>query len=144
MATKKEFLDVSLEDLDKLAAEIYEFGRSHSIWLLEGNMGAGKTTFVKHLCQYLNITSAVQSPSFGIVNEYETKSGDTIYHFDCYRMRSEEEAYDIGLEEYLDSGHLCLIEWSEKIPSLIPTKFFKIEINLYNSTNRHFLVTQNG
>jgi tRNA threonylcarbamoyladenosine biosynthesis protein TsaE len=78
------------------------------------------------------------------VNEYETKAGGVIYHFDCYRMRSEEEAYDIGLEEYLDSGHLCLIEWSEKIPSLIPAKFLKIEINLYNSTNRHFLVTQNG
>lgn len=139
-----ELTDVSLEALDACAEQVYAFGRDYNVWLLEGSMGMGKTTFTKQLCKYLGVVSEVSSPSFGIVNEYATSDGKTIYHFDCYRMKSEEEAYDIGMEEYLDSGSLCLIEWAEKVPSLIPDKFLKVEINLYNSTNRQFLVIQNG
>ena len=133
-----------LDGVAKIAADILYFGAGYQIWILEGQMGSGKTTFVKDLCKQLGVSSEVHSPSFGIVNEYETHEGMIIYHFDCYRMRSEEEAYDIGMEEYLDSGNMCLIEWAEKIPSLIPKKFLKIEITLHNHTNRHFFVTQNG
>lgn len=144
MSQSLELVNIPLEALEACAEQVYNFGKSYSVWLLEGNMGMGKTTFAKQICKHLGVMSEVSSPSFGIVNEYVTTSGATIYHFDCYRMKSEEEAYDIGMEEYLDSGCLCLIEWAEKVPSLIPHKFLKVEINLYNSTNRQFLVTQNG
>ncbi len=106
-----------------------------NIWLLEGEMGAGKTTFVKEIVKELGTTATVTSPTFSIVNEYEL-SNQYIYHFDFYRLKNEAEAYDIGVNEYFESGNLCLVEWPDKIPSLIPPHFFKIKFEINDPLTR--------
>lgn len=123
-------IDITNEfDLPAAAKKILGYGGDQSIWLLEGEMGAGKTTFVKALCSELGVVDQVSSPTFSLVNEYETENDQTIYHFDFYRIASEVEAENLGLEEYFYSGDLCLIEWPEKIPQLIPDQYLKIKIN---------------
>ncbi|MFM6949376.1 MAG: tRNA (adenosine(37)-N6)-threonylcarbamoyltransferase complex ATPase subunit type 1 TsaE [Aquirufa sp.] len=101
----------------------------HTIWLFRGQMGAGKTTLIKEICQQLGVNHHVQSPTFSLVNEYLTKHGETIYHFDLYRLKNVQEALEIGIEEYLDSGNICLIEWPEQAEELwdIPHTNFIIE-----------------
>ena len=96
--------------------------------LFKGEMGAGKTTFIKTICKALDITDEVSSPTFSIVNEYYSPVQDRVFHFDFYRLEDEEEAYDFGYEEYLFSGQICLVEWPEKISNLLPQKFGLIEI----------------
>jgi tRNA threonylcarbamoyladenosine biosynthesis protein TsaE len=118
-----------LEELEEVAAKVLDVGRNETIWLLNGAMGAGKTTFVKALGKVMGVMNNVQSPTFSIVNEYITMEGETIYHFDCYRLKNTAEAYDIGLEEYLDSGYICLIEWPERIEELLPNSYVEIHIS---------------
>jgi tRNA threonylcarbamoyladenosine biosynthesis protein TsaE len=118
----------SLSDLNHVARRLLQAGSAYSVWLFEGAMGVGKTTLIKALAEELGVEEAVQSPTFALVNEYRTSSGAPLYHFDFYRLDDEEEAYDIGLEEYLDSGKLCLIEWPEKVSSLWPSTFYRIVI----------------
>ena len=120
----------TLENLDAFASAIASFTADYKIWLFEGEMGAGKTTLIKALGKALNVTDNITSPTFSLVNEYCTKTGETIHHFDFYRLKEEEEALNIGAEEYFYSGNLCLIEWPSRIPSLIPEKHLKIFINL--------------
>ena len=88
-------------------------------YILCGSLGAGKTTLIKTLCKTLGVQDAVSSPTYSLVNEYRTSSGPPVYHFDFYRINSLEEAYDIGYEDYFYSGHLCLIEWPERIEELL-------------------------
>lgn len=99
-------------------------------------MGAGKTTFIKALCNELEVKDTVSSPTFSLINEYITSSGKLIYHFDCYRIENSQEALDFGAEEYLDSGNLCLIEWSDKISDLIPKEIHQIKINPLSNGKR--------
>ncbi|MBQ7210340.1 MAG: tRNA (adenosine(37)-N6)-threonylcarbamoyltransferase complex ATPase subunit type 1 TsaE [Paludibacteraceae bacterium] len=98
-----------------------------NVYLLKGEMGAGKTTFVKELCKELKIEDTVNSPTFAIVNEYKGKN-NTIYHFDCYRLKNIQEAIEIGFEEYINSENLCLIEWPEIVENLITVPFTTIFI----------------
>lgn len=126
----------NLTDIDKVAKEIIEYAEEETIWLFEGEMGAGKTTLIKAICKQLGIVDETSSPTFALVNVYENKSGDEFYHFDFYRIESEIEAIDIGADEYFYSDRLCFIEWPGKIPSLIPAKNLKISINLDTESNR--------
>lgn len=98
-----------------------------NVYLLKGEMGAGKTTFVKELCKELKIEDTVNSPTFAIVNEYKGKN-NTIYHFDCYRLKNIQEAIEIGFEDYINSENLCLIEWPEIVENLITVPFTTIFI----------------
>lgn len=98
-----------------------------NVYLLKGEMGAGKTTFVKELCKELKIEDTVNSPTFAIVNEYKGKN-NTIYHFDCYRLKNIQEAIEIGFEEYINSENLCLIEWPEIVENLITVPYTTIFI----------------
>ena len=101
----------------------------HKTLLFNGEMGAGKTTLIKAICEYLGVEDNVTSPSFSLVNEYQG-SKDVIYHFDFYRINDEDEAYAIGFEEYEYTGDWLFIEWSEKIPNLIPEESHYIDINI--------------
>ena len=97
-----------VDEIDTAARQLLAEGRERSVWLFDGDMGAGKTTLIKALCRTLGVISTVQSPTFSIVNEYTTHEGHAVYHFDCYRLRNEAEALDIGIEEYIDSGNYLL------------------------------------
>ena len=120
----------SLNDLPQIADWLIEIGKAYKIWLFHGDMGIGKTTLIKVICAQLGVTEPVSSPTYAIVNEYVTAAKKSIYHFDFYRLKSEEEAYDIGVEEYIDSDNLCLMEWPSKIQSLIPSKYLEIKLSL--------------
>ena len=117
-----------LSELDRITDELVELGGEVPVWLFFGEMGVGKTTLIKKICEKLGVAAIVQSPTFSIVNEYSANSGDLIYHFDFYRLKNEAEAYDIGVEEYLYSGSHCFIEWPEKIESLWPSQYFGIDM----------------
>jgi len=124
---------VTLEQLPEVAAELLQFASSQKIFCLHGEMGAGKTTFVKELSKTLGVSDEVQSPTFSIVNEYKAASGDPVFHFDFYRLKRLEEAYDIGYEDYVFSGHYCFIEWPEKVESLL--NFTKADIFITSEIN---------
>jgi tRNA threonylcarbamoyladenosine biosynthesis protein TsaE len=106
------------------------------VWLFRGQMGAGKTTLSKELLKQLGIDQNVQSPTFSLVNEYQTNSGETVYHFDLYRLKNIQEALAIGIEEYLDSGNYCLIEWPEQAEELWDFPHVNVEIEAINEVQR--------
>jgi tRNA threonylcarbamoyladenosine biosynthesis protein TsaE len=127
----------SLSELPATAQALLSFAGNQKIFLFYGDMGAGKTTFIKALGEQLGVKDAVTSPTFSIVNEY---AGNTakIYHFDFYRLKNQEEALDMGYEEYFYSGNYCLIEWPEKIPDLLPEHYVKVSIQLQEQQSRLF------
>ncbi|RDK83494.1 tRNA (adenosine(37)-N6)-threonylcarbamoyltransferase complex ATPase subunit type 1 TsaE [Marinirhabdus gelatinilytica] len=114
----------TLQELPDVAGKVLEEAQT-KILLFFGAMGVGKTTFITNLAKQLGVREALSSPTFSIVNEYPLED-DKLYHFDCYRLEDEEQAMDIGIEEYLDSGHWCFVEWPEKIESLVPEAVTKI------------------
>lgn len=109
----------SLDEIDTIAQKVLD-SSINKVVLFSGNMGAGKTTFIKNLAKKLGVTNTTSSPTFSLVNEYITINNQLIYHFDFYRIKNEAEALDMGVDEYLYSGHWCFIEWAENIPNLIP------------------------
>ena len=117
-----------LSELPDLARAIIDFAGSSRILLFKGELGSGKTTLIKNICNFLNVNEEVTSPTFSLVNQYQNENGEKIYHFDLYRLESLEEALDIGFEEYLDSGNWCLIEWPEIAEELIDGDRLIIEI----------------
>ncbi len=111
----------NLEDLSRAAKEFITEMEDYTIFAFVGEMGAGKTTFIKALSEALGVEDITNSPSFSIINEYRSETtAELIYHFDCYRLNSVDEACEIGVEDYFDSGALCLIEWPERIEELLP------------------------
>jgi tRNA threonylcarbamoyladenosine biosynthesis protein TsaE len=99
------------------------------VFAFYGRMGAGKTTFIKAICKVLGVSDIVQSPSFAIINEYKTTAGDSIFHFDFYRIKKLEEVFDIGYEDYIYSGSYCFLEWPELIEELLPPDVVKVTIS---------------
>ncbi len=126
---------LSMAELPEVARELLSYAGDEKVFLFYGDMGAGKTTFIKSLCLQLGIHDTVSSPTFSIVNEYESVSGP-VYHFDFYRLKSEGEAFDLGYEDYFYSGLYCFVEWPEKIPSLIPDHFVSVKISAEGETER--------
>ena len=110
----------SLQELDSAAAQFLESAGEHIVIAFSGEMGAGKTTFIQALCRRLGVQVEINSPTFSLVNEYFTPAGNSIFHFDLYRIETQEELFDMGYEEYFFSGALCFIEWPEKARNLIP------------------------
>ena len=117
-----------ISELNDLSKKILEIRNDRDIICIYGEMGVGKTTLIKVICKELGIEDNVSSPTFSIVNEYTTIKGHSVYHFDFYRLENEEEALDMGCEEYFHDNSLCFIEWPEKVPSLIPEKVLKLKI----------------
>ena len=123
-------------ELHQAASELLKFSEKEKVFLFEGDMGAGKTTFTKAICRQVGVVEAVSSPTYAIINEYETSNHCPVYHFDFYRLKTETEALDLGLEEYLYSGSYCFIEWPEKISVYWPKRYVKIVLTILNETDR--------
>lgn len=121
-----------LKDLDEVADWLIVQASGEKIWVFQGQMGAGKTSLIKVLGKKVGLLDEVSSPTFSLVNHYETNQGDTIYHFDFYRLNDPEEALDIGIEEYFYSENYCWIEWPEKLGPYLPDHFLLVKIE-YNS-----------
>lgn len=134
---KRELKIGSLQGLEQVAREFAKELANHSLIAFYAPMGAGKTTFITALCHVLGVKEdAVGSPTFAIVNEYRTTSGRPVYHFDFYRINKMEEALDIGLYDYLDSGNLCLMEWPENIEPLLPEETLRVNIEVLPDQSR--------
>lgn len=124
-------MEIKIESIDRIKEAAKEFVANmgdNTVFALYGNMGAGKTTFTKAVCECLGVTDVINSPTFAIVNEYRSDSDELIYHFDFYRIKKLEEVYDMGYEDYFYSGALCFIEWPELIEGLLPLDAVKVEI----------------
>lgn len=141
--TSSQITCASLEDLPQAATALLSFlkGREERICLFEGEMGAGKTTFIKEICRQLGVTDTVQSPTFSIINEYRTREGRPVYHFDFYRIEEVEEAAQIGAEEYFYSGELCLIEWPSKVAPILPDACIQVYIEVARDNSRNILIS---
>ncbi len=119
----------SLEAISAATDEFIEAMGDYTVFAFYGKMGAGKTTFINALCARLGVEDITNSPSFSIINEYRSATtSELIYHFDCYRLESIDEAYDIGVEDYFDSGAVCLIEWPERVDELLPDDTVRVDI----------------
>ncbi|MBI34556.1 MAG: tRNA (adenosine(37)-N6)-threonylcarbamoyltransferase complex ATPase subunit type 1 TsaE [Flavobacteriales bacterium] len=124
-----EITTENLSELNTVAFQILKKADKRKIILFKGVMGAGKTTLIKEICYQLGVEENVSSPTFAIINAYQGSEGE-VFHFDAYRIESEEEAFDIGVEEYLFSGNWCLIEWPEKIKSFFPMSSDVLEVEI--------------
>ncbi|MFW5707940.1 MAG: tRNA (adenosine(37)-N6)-threonylcarbamoyltransferase complex ATPase subunit type 1 TsaE [Bacteroidota bacterium] len=124
--TAKVNLNFTLAELPAIASKIIEDNPQSRIIAFYGKMGVGKTTLIKAICAHLKTTDVVGSPTFSIVNQYLTQDQDSLYHFDFYRLKKLEELYDLGYEDYFFSGDYCLLEWPEKVESLLPENTLRI------------------
>lgn len=126
----------SLDNIDEAAIEFIKAMGDNTVFAFHGEMGAGKTTFIKAICENLGVSDTINSPTFAIINEYRSDSGELIYHFDFYRINKIEEAFDFGYEDYFYSGSLCFIEWPEKVESLLPNDTVNVSIRVLEDGSR--------
>jgi tRNA threonylcarbamoyladenosine biosynthesis protein TsaE len=122
--------------LNAIAKDLLREAGNEKVFAFFGEMGMGKTTLIKALCKEIGATTTATSPTFSIVNEYNTTEGTPIYHFDCYRIEQAAEAFDIGLDDYFYSGHYCFIEWPDKILDFLPETFLKLELFFENGKRK--------
>ena len=142
MASEVVIESQSLVQLNDVAEQIVSYAEEDKIWLFLGDMGAGKTTSIKEICKVLGVVDEVTSPTFSIVNEYQTKENKSVYHFDFYRIDDVEEALNIGIEEYFDSGNICLIEWPQNVEAILPEQFLRIDISQHSDSTRSFKLSR--
>lgn len=135
------WISKSPEDLPNIAKSLLEKVPGARIFGFWGNLGAGKTTFIKAICAYLGVHEAVTSPTFNLVNSYDGKEGE-IHHFDFYRIKKEEEALEIGVESYWDSGDYCFMEWPEQILNYLPEEMYAVEIETEESGERRIILKE--
>jgi len=133
-------LSFTIESINEVAKAVLG-ANPNKVILFNGEMGVGKTTFIKALCIELGVKEATSSPTFSLVNEYEAADGELIYHFDVYRLKNEAEAYDMGMDEYLHSGEWNFIEWAEKITSLVPDDYTVIDLTKLPDGRRKLVLT---
>ncbi len=131
----------TLTDLSVTAQQLLQYAGRYKVWLLEGSMGVGKTTLIRALCEQLGVQDHVASPTFSLVHEYALTSGASIYHFDLYRVRSEEEVLYLDFAAYFDSGSYCFVEWPEKARHIIPSMHCKINFVVQSHDHRILHVT---
>ena len=126
-----------LEDIETVAQKLIQRFPENRVFAFYGKMGAGKTTFIQSVCKILGTDDNVTSPTFALINEYTTDKMDSIFHFDFYRIKDIEEAFDLGYEDYLYSGSYCLIEWPEMIEPILPEKIVKVKIGVAEDGSRN-------
>ena len=130
----------SIDTIQQSAQKFIEQIGNRTVFAFNGKMGAGKTTFIKSICEVMGVKEIVNSPTFSIVNEYEAADGRIIFHFDCYRINKIQEALDLGAEEYLYSGNLCFIEWSENIAPILPDSIVNVNIEEIEDGKRNVMI----
>ena len=136
----KEIVIDSLDELKDVAEAVIESLEGRNVVALFGAMGAGKTTLISAIMEHLGSTDNVTSPTFALVNQYNTAANEPVYHFDFYRINRIEEAFDMGYEEYFYSGDLCLVEWPELIEDLLPEDAMVVRIEVLSPTERKFSI----
>jgi tRNA threonylcarbamoyladenosine biosynthesis protein TsaE len=132
-------MDLIIKDkrhLPAAAKQLLKYSENKKIFAFYGSMGAGKTTIIKAVCEYLGAIDTVTSPTFTLVNEYKTASGDSLFHIDFYRIKKQEEVYDFGIEEYLSGNSYCFLEWPELIEELLPPETIAVRISVDNLEQR--------
>jgi tRNA threonylcarbamoyladenosine biosynthesis protein TsaE len=144
MAQAIVFKGITVSDLPAVAKELLTIMGASRVCVLQGHMGAGKTTFVKAIGKELHVNDVMSSPTFSIVNEYKTLTDKPVFHFDFYRVTSEAEAFDIGTDEYFYSGAYCFVEWPEKIPSLLPDSYVRVNLLIEDDTHRTIEILLHG
>lgn len=132
----------SVNQLPEAARTFLKVTDGKGVFAFYGEMGAGKTTFIKAICEQMGIKDMINSPTFAIINEYTLPSGDPVFHFDCYRLKKAQEAFDLGCEDYFSSGHTCFIEWPEKIGELLPEDNMRVEITVLPDGKRRITLGQ--
>lgn len=125
-----------LENLQEAAKEFLELNKTKKNFAFYGDLGAGKTTFIKALCNELNVVDIVTSPTFSLINEYQSDDLSPVYHMDFYRIKNIDEAYDIGVEDYFYDNGFCLIEWPEKIEEILPLDVVYVKISVLDDNTR--------
>ena len=135
----RELFINSISEIDKAATAFLDAYEDESVFAFYGEMGAGKTTLIKSICEHLSVIDTVNSPTFSLINEYVTAGDETLYHFDFYRIESVQEAKDIGCEDYFYSGNICLIEWPEKIEPILPENTVKVRIEVLSNESRKII-----
>lgn len=131
---------LQLTNIECIARQFVEEQSDGRVFAFYGQMGAGKTTFIAAVCKALGIEEPVNSPTFAIVNEYVADNGETVYHFDCYRLNTLRDALNIGIEEYFASGNICFIEWAENIEELLPVDTVRVNIVVEDDGSREVSV----
>lgn len=139
-----ELIIQSLEDIPAAVEQLMSYAGTRKIFLFEGEIGAGKTTFIQYFCKYFDVKDYVTSPTYSIINEYHyqdpvNQARKKIYHMDLYRLKNLQEAIEIGIEDYLFDENYCLIEWPELINDLLPSDTVKIKIEIIEDSNRKIL-----
>jgi tRNA threonylcarbamoyladenosine biosynthesis protein TsaE len=129
-------VNFSLEKINETALQLLQDTGAVKIFAFHGDMGAGKTTFIHALCEAMGVVDVISSPTFSIINQYATKSGQTVYHMDLYRIKDENEAINAGVEDSLYSGNTCLVEWPEKVPGIFPGNTLHIYITSIDDNTR--------
>lgn len=132
-----ETITIQLDRIQEAAQSFIDRMGEAKVFAFYGGMGAGKTTFIRAVCELLGVSSSVNSPTFAIINEYRASTDEPIYHFDFYRIKDISEACDIGTEDYFYSGHYCFIEWPEKIESLLPEDTLALQLSVQPDGSRH-------
>lgn len=134
----------TLEQIRQVAAALWKEGKSKKVWAFHAAMGTGKTTFIHALCEELGVTTAISSPTFAIINEYNSPAAGTICHMDWYRLTSDQDAINAGVEDSLYSGALCLVEWPENAPGLLDEKVFHIHMEILDPQTRRLFTGVSG
>jgi tRNA threonylcarbamoyladenosine biosynthesis protein TsaE len=138
----KSFDIEHVDQLAEVSKHIAKCITQFPVVVFNGEMGAGKTTLISQVCKELQVTSPISSPTYAIVNTYERLEGDDIFHFDFYRVESEMEAVQSGLDEMIDAGNICLIEWAERIMKLLPTNYVMVDISVTGGNSRKIEITK--
>lgn len=131
-----------IDGLEPAAIELLSAFPTAKVFAIRGEMGAGKTTFIKLLCKHLGVTTTVNSPTFAVINEYPTNRGSQVYHFDMYRLKQQHDAISIGCVDYFESGNYCFIEWPEIVESLLPADSILLEIKVDETTGARHIFLQ--
>ena len=130
-------VNFTLDTIQDSAKKLLSLSANYKVFAFHGEMGAGKTTFIHALCEAIGVKDVITSPTFSIINQYQTNDGQTIYHIDLYRIKDENEAINAGIEDCLYSGNICLVEWPEKAAGIFPDETLHVTITSVDDNTRN-------